>query len=146
MSTKLNKPDNLKEKFDALFNSIPEKDKLDIDAKVLMFRFLEIVEEERKQKNFSRKDLAESMGVSPAFVSQLFNGDKLLNLVHLAKLQKALGIEFEIKNEAIREENFKDYIPKGDGKGVWVYKPFAKPDYEKKEVLPETGECFNIVA
>src|SRR5690554_6362228 len=105
MSIKLSKSDHIKEKFNSLFSSISEKDRSDIDAKVLMFRFLEIVEEERKQKNFSRKDLAESMGVSPAFVSQLFNGDKLLNLVHLAKLQKALGIEFEIKNEAIREEN-----------------------------------------
>ena len=146
MSIKLSKSDHIKEKFNSLFSSISEKDRSDIDAKVLMFRFLEIVEEERKQKNFSRKDLAESMGVSPAFVSQLFNGDKLLNLVHLAKLQRALGIEFEIKNEAIREENFKDYIPKGDGKGVWVYKPFVEPDYEKMETLPEAGECFNIVA
>lgn len=145
MSTKLNKPNNLKEKFDALFNSIPEKDKLDIDAKVLMFRFLEIVEEEREKRDMSRKDLADILGVRPAFVSQLFNGNKLLNLVHMAKLQKAFGFEFEVRNGNAKVQ-IDDFIPKGDGKGVWVYKPFAKPDYEKKEVLPETGECFNIVA
>lgn len=98
MSTELSKSDYLKEKFNSLFSNISEKERFDIDAKVLMFRFLEIVEEERKQKNLSRKDLAESMGVSPAFVSQLFNGDKLLNLVHLAKLQNSLGLEFEIRN------------------------------------------------
>lgn len=145
MSTKLNKPNNLKEKFDALFNSIPEKDKLDIDAKVLMFRFLEIVEEEREKRDMNRKDLADILGVRPAFVSQLFNGNKLLNLVHMAKLQKAFGFEFEVRNGNAKVQ-IDDFIPKGDGKGVWVYKPFAKPDYEKNEVLPETGECFNIVA
>lgn len=145
MSTKLNKPNNLKEKFDALFDSIPEKDKLDIDAKVLMFRFLEIVEEEREKRDMNRKDLADILGVRPAFVSQLFNGNKLLNLVHMAKLQKAFGFEFEVRNGNAKVQ-IDDFIPKGDGKGVWVYKPFAKPDYEKKEVLPETGECFNIVA
>ncbi|MDI9490964.1 MAG: helix-turn-helix transcriptional regulator [Bacillota bacterium] len=145
MSTKLNKPNNLKEKFDELFNSIPEKDKLDIDAKVLMFRFLEIVEEEREKRDMNRKDLADILGVRPAFVSQLFNGNKLLNLVHMAKLQKAFGFEFEVRNGNAKVQ-IDDFIPKGDGKGVWVYKPFAKPDYEKKEVLPETGECFNIVA
>lgn len=71
---------------------------------------------------------ASANGLGILYRQVSFNGDKLLNLVHLAKLQKALGIEFEIKNEAIREENFKDYIPKGDGKGVWVYKPFVEPD------------------
>ena len=71
--------------------------------------------------------------------------NKLLNLVHMAKLQKAFGFEFEVRNGNAKVQ-IDDFIPKGDGKGVWVYKPFAKPDYEKKEVLPETGECFNIVA
>lgn len=96
MSTK-SKIEQIKEGFGNLANSLSQKDKFDNDAKVLMFRFLEIIDEERSQRSWSRKELAESIGVSASFMSQLYNGDKLINFTQLAKLQDALGLSFKVE-------------------------------------------------
>jgi transcriptional regulator with XRE-family HTH domain len=84
--------------YEELFTFSDEKDELDYEAHLLMFRFLSEVEknfpEGRIPKN---KDLASKLGVSSSYITQVFNGDKLLNFKMLAKLQKALDITFEIR-------------------------------------------------
>jgi transcriptional regulator with XRE-family HTH domain len=42
-------------------------------------------------------DLANKIGVSKSYVSQVFSGDKKVNCLLLAKIQKALDIRFEVK-------------------------------------------------
>jgi transcriptional regulator with XRE-family HTH domain len=73
-----------------------EQDQLELDAKMIMAKFLEKVQEIATQKGLKKKDLAEKIGTSASYITQLYRGHKLLNLMTLAKLQRALDIEFDI--------------------------------------------------
>ena len=73
-----------------------EQDQLELDAKIIMAKFLEKVQEISTQKGLKKKDLAEKIGTSASYITQLYRGHKLLNLMTLAKLQRALEIEFDV--------------------------------------------------
>ena len=73
-----------------------EQDQLELDAKIIMSKFLEKVQEIATQKGLKKKDLADKIGTSASYITQLYRGHKLLNLMTLAKLQRALEIEFDV--------------------------------------------------
>ncbi len=141
MNTKLKSNNEIQNAFDQLFNQLSEQDKLENDANLLMFRFLSIIEEKCESLSINRKQLAEKVGTSASYITQLFRGDKLVNMLTLAKFQKALDLEFEIVEKKSYEEKVKDYSPVSDGTGFWVYRKFDKPDYDAIEQLPELEEC-----
>ena len=63
-----------------------------------MFRFLSEVEKFDSDSGILKnKDLASKLGVSSSYITQLLNGNKLLNFTMLAKIQKAFDITFEIR-------------------------------------------------
>ena len=93
-----------------------EQDQLELDAKIIMSKFLEKVQEIATQKGLKKKDLAQKIGTSASYITQLYRGHKLLNLMTLAKLQKALDIEFDIAikgseqiKNPVNEENIEVY-------------------------------------
>lgn len=126
--------------FDQLFDQLSEQDKLENDANLLMFRFLSIIKDKCDALGLNRKQLAQKVGTSPSYITQLYQGDKLVNMITLAKFQKALDLEFEIIEKKSYEEKAKNYSPMGDGKGFWVYRKFDKPDYDAIEQFPEIEE------
>lgn len=82
--------------FSSLFEFDSEKDEIQHDAYMLMFKFLS--ELERVTDNsIHKKDLAIALNTSRSFISQLFSGNKLANLTSLAKLQHAYNLTFEVK-------------------------------------------------
>ena len=88
----------ISKEFEGLFTFSDEKEELDHEAYMIMFRFLSEIEKYQVAgKDLKKKELASKLGVSPSYITQLFNGDKLLNLTMLAKIQKAFNITFEIK-------------------------------------------------
>ena len=105
-----------------------------------MFRFLSIIEIRCEELGWNRKQLAEKVGTSASYITQLFRGDKLVNMLTLAKFQKALGLEFEIGEKKSYEKTVEAYAPVGDGKGFWVYRPLEIPNYNLHEELPELEE------
>jgi hypothetical protein len=90
--------------FDHLFTHSNEKDELLSDARLLSFRFLSELERYSDQSKGLKKRLAGLIGTSASYITQLFNGDKIINLETVAKFQKALGIKFKIV--AYKEEEF----------------------------------------
>ena len=140
MTTKLMKNSEIQETFDNLFDQLSDQDRLENDANLLMFRFLSIIEDKCEVLGLNRKQLAQRVGISPSYISQLYQGDKLVNMITLAKFQKVLDLEFEIVEKKSYEEKVKEYSHIGDGTGFWVYHKFAKPDYNTNETLPELGE------
>ena len=141
MSMKLYNPQEIKESFDQLFNSLTPEEKNENDAKLIMFRFLDIIERRRELLGLNRKQLAEKVGTSASYITQLFRGDKLINMPTLAKFQTALGIKFDIAEKQSYEETVKEYSPVSDGQGFWVYRKFGIPDYNTQENLPVLEEC-----
>lgn len=150
MNTSLNKSDKIKEAFNKLFNERTQEEILASEARLLSFRFLDVIERKIKKEGLSRKELAQKVGTSPSYITQLFRGDKLINLSILAKMKQALNIEFEIKEKTPYEEQIKKYHTfVSDGKGFWVYKPFksfSTPNYEESEDIPISSQNEDCVA
>ncbi len=73
------------------------EDKAEHDSKILMFKFLSIIEDEMANREMSKKELANLLDTSPSYITQLFRGTKTINLMKLAQLQNLFNIEFEIK-------------------------------------------------
>lgn len=79
-----------------------EKEKLELEATLLHLKFVKIIEEAMKQEGLSKKNLAEKLDTSKSYITQLFSGDKLLNIKTLAKIEQHLNINFAIKAEPKR--------------------------------------------
>lgn len=82
--------------FAELFEFKTEGEQIDHEARVIMFRFLSEIEKLTGSDQGFKKRLARTLKVSQSYITQLYNGDKLINLKMLAKLQKDLGITFQI--------------------------------------------------
>lgn len=138
MTTKSSNNDKILESFNSLFDNLSEQDKLDNDAKLIMFHFLDIIERKRDKLGWTRKQLGESIGTSASYITQLFRGDKLLNMPTLAKMQKALNLKFEISEKTSYKEMTQEVRPPvSDGKGMWFYKSFDKPNYNSDKPIPK---------
>jgi len=87
----------LKNEFKKALQFENEEDKIEHDSKILMFKFLSIVEREMELRDMSKKELAQQLGTSPSYVTQLFRGTKTINLIKLVQLQNILNIEFDIQ-------------------------------------------------
>ena len=88
--------------FESLFD-FSEKDQKELDALWLAAQFLSIIQDEITLQQITRRELALRIGTSASWLTQVFRGDKLPNLETITQLQKALNIEFEIrqKNEVL---------------------------------------------
>lgn len=140
MTTKLNEIDDIVNSFNSLFDNLSDQDKLDNEAKLIMFRFLDIVERKREEIGWTRKQFAEKVGISASFITQILRGDKLINMTTLAKIQRVLEIQFDISELKPYEEQIVKFdIPKVDKQGFWIYKNF-KPDYESKDPIPKSDD------
>ena len=99
MNTKSKK---IKQEFQNLLGFQTEAEKIEHRSKMIMFNFLDIIENEMANRQMSKKDLAEKLDTSPSFVTQLFTGTKTINLLTIAKLEDIFNIKFQIKKEQLK--------------------------------------------
>lgn len=128
---KFNEKYNIDPQFEDLFNFKSEEEQLEHDAKMIMFRFFNELEKLEFDSPIRNKDIAEIFGSSKSYVTQLMRGDKLINLLKIAKIQKSYDITFEIKAKH-NSENYREQIEHlyplpekkkrdSDLSGFWVY-------------------------
>jgi transcriptional regulator with XRE-family HTH domain len=130
---------NVSEEFSDLYTFRNEEEEIEHEAYMLMFRFLSELEKLGSGDHPMRKnELAKKIGVSPSFITQLYNGSKLINLNTLAKIERAFNITFEIKasqDELLYTTGDIPYesFPSGqyETEGFWVWHNLNKPDYNK---------------
>ena len=79
-----------------LLNEISEKDSIEINASVLALQFLGLVDEKMKETGMSKKELADRIGTSVSYLTQLFRGNRKPSWEILAKMSLVLGLEFKI--------------------------------------------------
>ena len=93
-------------KFQSLFTVKSGEEKIEDDAYMLMSGFLSEIEgfQRASDKYSKRKDLAEAIGTSPSYLTQVFRGDKPLNFQTIAKIQDVLEIRFEIRAKRFRQQ------------------------------------------
>lgn len=124
------KSKNVKEmNWDNIFSVENEEEQIELDAQMLMFRFLSEVEKYQELKGITKKALAEKINTSASYITQLFRGDKPLNFYTIAKIQKALAIKFAINSYSEEQEytidNEEYFVNKGckhhTDKGYWTF-------------------------
>jgi len=137
--------EDIRKRFDNLLKHKSEKEEIEHDAQMLMFRFLTETQKYQDAQGVNRKLLAQKIKTSASYLTQLFRGDKPLNFVTLAKFQKALNIKFKIvavpnsnqvsiEDEVLWLEKIEKYNVQG---GYWCYKNLSTP---KKNVYIEGFE------
>jgi ribosome-binding protein aMBF1 (putative translation factor) len=93
----LHNKDLAEKSFEALSKSIGETDRIMIETRLLMYRFLSEIDKITSERGINRKQLAKLAGTSASYITQLYQGKKIINLQMLAKIKKALNIEFKIE-------------------------------------------------
>jgi len=98
MNTKSSKKkvNEIQNAFNDLFLNTSEPDQVELEAKILVAKFLSEIQEIADEKGIKRNELASKIGTSASYLTQLFRGHKLPNFNTLAKFQKALDIEFSV--------------------------------------------------
>ncbi|MGK4568870.1 helix-turn-helix domain-containing protein [Flavobacterium sp. 3HN19-14] len=76
--------------------------------------FLEIIE----FKNLTQQELVQLTGLSQPFLSAIFNNRKKLNVEHIAKLQKALGVILQPPTYLSKEQHHYEYYNESDYSGL----------------------------
>lgn len=96
--------DSIKNEWENLFNEISYEDRVSSLADVLALQFLGLVDRKMELEKISKKELAEKIGTSASFITQLFRGDKKPNWNILARMSMELGLEFKVMTEELLQE------------------------------------------
>jgi len=89
-------------KFDA-FDA--EEEIFEFEKEMIHLDIISVVEEHMKKKGLKKNQLAKALDVSPSYITQLFMGDKQVNLDFMAKCQRVLEFKYHVSDYAkIREE------------------------------------------
>ncbi|MBL0334536.1 MAG: helix-turn-helix transcriptional regulator [Chitinophagaceae bacterium] len=100
--------------YDSLFNFKTKEEKYEHDAQMISYRILSEIEKHCDEKKIKRKDLAEMVGTSTSYITQLFTGVKSVNTTILAKFENALDVSFEIKMK-LNSESYQEFIERQFG-------------------------------
>lgn len=137
MNSNANK--KIKDAYKVAFSAIDSKEDLEHDAKMIMYRFLSEVERVSEEEGLNRKELAARIGTSPSYLTQLFRGNKIINLQTIAKFQKVFDLTFEINAVSNNPEEVFSPIKVGniceqqnEVTGFWAYHKFD-PSYNNDE-------------
>jgi ribosome-binding protein aMBF1 (putative translation factor) len=113
MNTKqLNSTEEIRNEFQKLFEKSPEE-QVEHRAQLLSYIFLSEAQKAMDRKGWTRKQLADEIGTSASYLTQLFRGDRLLNFKTVAKIEGALDVRFQI-NVTESEEGSINYLPNQD--------------------------------
>lgn len=74
--------------FKDLSDSISESDNIIIDTRILMYRFLSEIDKITNDRGINRKELAKLTGTSASYITQLYQGKKIINLQMLVRIKK----------------------------------------------------------
>lgn len=102
--------DSIKKEWDNLFNENSYEERVASLADVLALQFLGLIDRKMELENISKKELAEKIGTSASFVTQLFRGDKKPSWNILAKMSIVLGLDFKVLTEDLFQEKVQEEL------------------------------------
>jgi predicted transcriptional regulator len=129
---------------------LSEGEMLDFDERILNSNTIQIIMDLMKKNNIrTQKELADKLGVSAPYISELFAGDKKINLSLLSQLQRIFKIRFKIVTSEMVIKVPKPnsvprlYISAKRQEGIEEYlKDIAMP----KEVISQPSNQYNLIA
>jgi transcriptional regulator with XRE-family HTH domain len=125
----------IREELNNLSTSLTKKDRLEVDARLLVAQFIDPILRIMKSNKKNRKVLAKEIGTSASFITQLFRGDKTINFLTLAKIQNAMGVEFEVRLKSELNTEF-TFLNSDEYDGIWgVHKNnLTEPKYQVEAI------------
>jgi transcriptional regulator with XRE-family HTH domain len=126
------------EKLNRMLEFKSEKEKERLEEELLNLKFITAIEEIMEQKEINKTDVAEILKSSRSYVSQLFSGNKMINIKTLTKIQKGLNISFKIY--AIDNIKFEFQIINCDLNKRVTINDFPNPDKETQYILGKTSK------
>mgnify|MGYP005848743837 FL=1 len=140
MSTKnLRNTKEIKNEFQKLFEKTPEE-QIEHRAHMFSLIFLSEAQKAMDRRGWTRKRLAEEIGTSASYLTQLYRGDRLLNFKTLAKIEQALDLEYQIsekKNQNVRNGTLPSEIEEVDIPDISSHTDTKSMDYEKVPNNPD---------
>jgi transcriptional regulator with XRE-family HTH domain len=133
MTTKLNEM-KINSEYKNLFSFANDEERIIHNSQMISYRILSEVENLCLEKKIKKKELADLMGTSKSYITQLFTGKKSINTYTMAKFEDILNMHFEIRVK-LDEESYEDFFCKqinmdlftkrkfSSGKGSWFYCP-----------------------
>jgi len=138
----MNSNDDIEKRFKTLLKIKNENEKIQIKAEMLHLNIINEISQLMDKRSISKTQLADKLNVSKSYITQLFTGDKLINLKLLSQIQVIFDVSFTIQPK----ENLKKY---GSFDSKKIVKLFRKPkmefidldehnEFKKYEYKPQT--------
>lgn len=108
---KLNSSEKIRREFQQLFKKSLEE-QIEHRAQMLSYIFLSEAQKAMDRIGWTQKRLADEIGTSASYLTQLMRGDRLLNLKTIAKIEDALHIRFILNAIEMNEKEFQSPIKK----------------------------------
>lgn len=108
---KLNSSEKIRREFQQLFKKSLEE-QIEHRAQMLSYIFLSEAQKAMDRLGWTQKRLADEIGTSASYLTQLMRGDRLLNLKTIAKIEDALHIRFILNAIEMNEKEFQSPIKK----------------------------------
>src|SRR5690625_363008 len=93
------KQSNIRNEFQKLSEKSHEE-KVEHRAQMLSYIFMSEAQKAMDRKGWTRKQLADEIGTSANYLTQIFRGDRLLNFKMVAKIEYALDLKYGIYEES----------------------------------------------
>lgn len=132
--------DNSLTKLNQMLEFKSNKEKARLEEELLSLKFIATLEELLEQNEVNRTELAKILESSKSYVSQVFSGEKMINIRTLAKIQRALNVSFKlyaVDNKKFQFEkvscnlhrriNLQDYLNAGKEQ-IYNLKKISKKD------------------
>ncbi len=104
----------LQNKLANLIDTSNLEEQIEVETMIMNSIIMEQIDFYLKENNMNRNDLAEKLGVSKSYISQLFSCNKIINLETLATLKKKLNLNVFIKINPPLYSTFCDMKPVND--------------------------------
>jgi len=88
---------SIKSRAKSLLNIDTLEERYELEKTRLHFAFLSGIERSMEHQNISREELAQRIGTSISYLTELFRGTKSLNFDVLAKMKIALDVDFRVE-------------------------------------------------
>lgn len=86
----------IKPDWNKLFAFESENEKAEHEADMLSLKIALVIKDLLEEKGISKKELAQLMNTSAAYITQVLRGDKRINMLFLSKLNRVLNVKLEI--------------------------------------------------
>ncbi len=142
MSTKQsNSTEKIRNEFRKLFKKSPEE-QVEHRAQLLSYIFLSEAQKVMDRKGWTRKQLAEEIGTSASYLTQLFRGYRLLNFKTVAKIEVALDLKYGIYEESNQRVEIKEYLDFFFEDEEMENVPFDEQHQYMPDDYDDVGECI----